>query len=204
MKRRARGTRPGPRSSKKQEGEPTRVQPSRRARKTRSRLRSRPDPDEKTSRQLVGRGDLELVVAAVLGPLVRPPAEEDRGVAEPVALKVVVLHLAHPLDPERLPGEILPRAPAALGAGLPARRVRVRLRPVAPGMTLERGLPERRQLLGQLSAPRHRERRRHPDMLEHPAHRRRVPAAASRPRPFRSCASETPRRRSRRCGRASP
>src|SRR6185369_12415490 len=64
--------------------------------------------------QLVGRGHLELIVAAVLGALVRPPAEEDGGVAEPVPLQMIVLHLAHPLDPERLPGEVLPRAPAAL------------------------------------------------------------------------------------------
>ena len=53
--------------------------------------------------QVVGGGDLELVVAAVGRLLVRPPAQEGRGVAEPVALQVVVFDLAHPLDPERLP-----------------------------------------------------------------------------------------------------
>ena len=64
--------------------------------------------------QLVGRRDLELVVAAVAGRLVRPPAQEDRRVAEAVALQVVVLHLAHALDPQRLPGQVLAGAPAAL------------------------------------------------------------------------------------------
>src|SRR6185437_432881 len=75
--------------------------------------------------QLVGRGHLELVVAAILRLLVRPPAEEDGGVPEPVPLQVIVLHLAHPLDPERLPGEVLPRAPAALGPRLSVHGVGV-------------------------------------------------------------------------------
>src|SRR5215471_14896127 len=64
--------------------------------------------------ELVGRRDLELVVAAFVGPLVGPPAHEDRGMAKAVALQVVVLHLAHALDAQRLPRQILARAPAAL------------------------------------------------------------------------------------------
>ena len=154
--------------------------------------------------QLVGRSDLELVVAAVARRLVRPPAEEDGGVAEAVALEVIVLHLADPLDPKRLPGEILPRAPAALPAGHPARPGRLRLGPAAPGMLLQRVGPQRLQLLRQLLPPRHGERRRHPDVLQVPllvvqSEEQRADRVLAR-----SCASGTPPPRSRRCGRASP
>ena len=80
--------------------------------------------------QLGGRSDLELVVAAVRRRLVGPPAQEDRGVPEPVALEVVVLHLADALDAQRLPRHVLARAPAALGAGH-AHVAGDRLRPIA-------------------------------------------------------------------------
>src|SRR5687767_6567326 len=63
--------------------------------------------------ELVGRGDLELVVAAVPRRLVRPPAHEVGGVAEAGALHVIEGHLAHPLGPERLPAQVLAAAPAA-------------------------------------------------------------------------------------------
>ena len=53
--------------------------------------------------ELVRGRDLELIVAAVGRRLVRAPALKDRGVAEAIALHVVVLHLAHALDPQRLP-----------------------------------------------------------------------------------------------------
>ena len=67
--------------------------------------------------ELVRGRDLELIVAAVRRRLVGPPAQEGRRVAEAIALQVVVLHLADALDPQRLPREILARAPAALAAG---------------------------------------------------------------------------------------
>ena len=83
------------------------------------------DPDEITTAraplELVGRRDFELIVAAVLRPLVGPPAQEDRRVAEAIALHVVVLHLADALDPQRLPRQVLAGAPAALRAGHAAR-----------------------------------------------------------------------------------
>src|SRR5688572_24710727 len=62
------------------------------------------------------RSDLELIVAAVLRRLVVAPAHERRGVAEAVALHVVVLHFAHPFDAQRLPREILAGAPPAMPA----------------------------------------------------------------------------------------
>src|SRR5688500_16008022 len=71
--------------------------------------------------ELVRRRDLQLVVPAVGRPLVGAPAKEDRGVAEPISLHMVVLDLADPLDPERFPREILARAPAALTARHPCR-----------------------------------------------------------------------------------
>src|SRR5687768_13760568 len=67
--------------------------------------------------ELVGRRHLQLVVAAVAGRLVEPEAQEGGGVAEAVSLQVVVLDLAHALDAQRLPRQILARAPAALASG---------------------------------------------------------------------------------------
>src|SRR5687767_14656997 len=46
--------------------------------------------------ELVGWGDLELVVAAIPRLLIRPPAQEGRRMAKTVALEVIVLDLAHP------------------------------------------------------------------------------------------------------------
>src|SRR3990172_7986335 len=60
--------------------------------------------------ELVGACDLELAVAAVARSLVRPPAQEGRGVAKAVALQMIVLDLAHTLDTQRFPREILARA----------------------------------------------------------------------------------------------
>src|SRR5688572_30160419 len=82
---------------------------------TRGRASSHVDPEN--LRELGGRSDLELVVAAVRRSLVGTPAEEDRRVPKATALQVVVLDLAHALDPERLPGKILAGAPAALPTG---------------------------------------------------------------------------------------
>src|SRR6185503_19582933 len=102
-------------------------------------------PRREDALELVGAGHLELGVAAVLRLLVGTPAQEDRGVAEAVALHVVVLHLAHALDAQRLPRQVLARAPAALGAGH-AARFRGRSGPVAPRMRLHGVLAQRFQL----------------------------------------------------------
>src|SRR5262245_33959797 len=53
--------------------------------------------------ELERRRDLELFVGAVGRRLVWTPSFKDGGVAEPRALHVVVLHLAHALDAQRLP-----------------------------------------------------------------------------------------------------
>src|SRR5262249_32214951 len=114
--------------------------------------------------ELVSRRDLELIVAAVAGLLVGAPAQKRRGMAEARSLHVIVFDLAHPLDAQRLPREILARAPPALTSGH-ARHVRpVPLGPFAPRMAVERVFAKRRELDRELLARRHGERRRDADM----------------------------------------
>ncbi len=100
-------------------------------------------------RELVRRRDLELIVAAVVRLPVGPPAQEHRRVPEAIALQVVVLHLAHALDPQRLPRQILAGAPAALPAGHALPSPLRRRRPLAPRMSSSASLAQRRQLLRQ-------------------------------------------------------
>ena len=117
--------------------------------------------------ELVRRRDLELIVAAVGRRLVGPPAQEHRRVAEAVALHVVVLHLAHALDAQRLPRQILAGAPAALAAGHARQSPAPAPRPTrATGCSSSASLAQRRELRGQLLPPRHRERRRHADVMQ--------------------------------------
>ena len=75
--------------------------------------RSEP-PRLKNLRQLVRRRDFELVVAALARSACPGASAGSGGVAEAVALQVVVLHLADALDAQRLPRQVLARAPAAL------------------------------------------------------------------------------------------
>src|SRR5205814_6444838 len=63
--------------------------------------------------QLVGWGDLELIVAARLGRLVGPPANELRPMPESRSLHVVVRDFAHAFGPQRHPAQILAAIPAA-------------------------------------------------------------------------------------------
>src|SRR5260370_31182415 len=119
----------------------------------------------KDLREPVGSRDFELVVAAVRRWLVRSPTQKRRGMAEAIALHVVVLDLADALEAQRLPREILARVPPALTAGH-ARAVGLRLSPFAPRMLLERALAQRRQFLDQLPPARHRERRCDADVME--------------------------------------
>src|SRR5205814_288780 len=62
---------------------------------------------------------LELVVPAVGGRLVRPPALEGGAVSESVTLEVIEGHLGDELGAQRLPGEVLAAVPAAGGARQP-------------------------------------------------------------------------------------
>src|SRR5262245_21977055 len=94
--------------------------------------------------ELVRSRDLELIVPAILGPLVGPPAQKKGGVAETLALQMVVLHFADPFDADRLPRQILARAPATLSAGHPRQFPRP-IRPFAPGMMRHRILAKRRE-----------------------------------------------------------
>src|SRR2546422_6833979 len=70
--------------------------------------------------QLVGRRDLQLIVAAVLRALVGTPAHELRCVPEAGPLHVFVRDLADAFGPQRLPAQVLTTIPAAPPA--PQRR----------------------------------------------------------------------------------
>ena len=60
-------------------------------------------PGRENLRQLeIGR-DLELVIAAIAGRLVRAPAQEDGGMTEALALQVIVFDFANALGPNRFP-----------------------------------------------------------------------------------------------------
>ena len=87
--------------------------------------------------------------------------------AETVALEMVVLDLHDSFDPERLPGEVLARTPAALGSGHAVDLVRLGLRPFLPRVTLEGILPERLELGRELPAHRHGKRGGNPHVLQH-------------------------------------
>src|SRR5262245_41544881 len=116
--------------------------------------------------QLVRRRDLELIVPAVGGWLVGTPALKDCGVPEARPLHVIVLDLADALEPQRFPREVLARTPPALAAGHAGHVRSVDLGPFAPGMILQRARAERRELIDELPAHRHRERRGDADVME--------------------------------------
>src|SRR5690349_2251840 len=119
--------------------------------------------------ELEGGGLLELVVAAIGRLLVGTPALERGPVAEPIALEVVARHLGDPLEAERLPRQVLAPVPARRRAGEPLTGFLGRLRPLcplAPWVTLERVLPQRRELLGERRALVPGERRRHADAVQ--------------------------------------
>src|SRR5688572_27364698 len=122
-------------------------------------------PSPEDLRQLERRGHLELVVRARARRLVGPPALELRRVAEPRPLHVIEGDLAHPLDPDRHPAEILAAVP-------PARRARHALLdlvlpagPLAPRVAGLRPLAQRRQLVDQLAPARRGEARRDADVM---------------------------------------
>ena len=75
----------------------------------------------KISCSSMGTGDVELLVGARRRLAVGAPALEPRGVAEAVALQVLVGDLGDELDAQRLPAQVLARVPPALprraGAG---------------------------------------------------------------------------------------
>src|SRR5262249_6326229 len=89
------------------------------------------------------------------------PSQKHRRVTKPRALQVIVLHLAHALDAQGLPREILASAPSALSAGHTRRdALACAVRPFSPGaprMLIQRVLAQWLQLLRELLAHRHRE-----------------------------------------------
>src|SRR5690606_6775704 len=110
---------------------------------------------------------LQLRVGAAARGAVRAPAAEPGRVPEPLTvLHVVVGHLGHQFRPQRHPGQVLLARPAARRPRQPGRLVRRLLRPGRPRMPRHVVHPQRRQLLDQLRPALHRERRRHPHVLQ--------------------------------------
>src|SRR5690606_4285328 len=96
---------------------------------------------------------------------VGPPAQERRGVTKAMALEVVVFHLAHALDAQRLPRQVLAAAPAALAAGH-ARGLLPDVGPLRPWVSFQRVLAQRRELVHERPPLSHLERRRDADVLQ--------------------------------------
>src|SRR5262249_5200976 len=107
-----------------------------------------PGPRRENLLELIGAGGLELVVAAFRRRLVRAPAQKRGRVAEAVALQVIVFHLAHALDAQRLPRQVLARAPAALAARHALRAALGGLGPFPPPLSFQRLLSPARHPSG--------------------------------------------------------
>ena len=132
-------------------------------------------------RQLRRRRDLELVVAAVRGRLVGPPAQEDRrrgGSGRPAGGRTSPRRRARCAAAPRTGP-----CPRSSGSAPPGMRVdrRPSPRPLPPRMPGQRVLAQRLQLLRQLRAHGHRERRGHAHVVQRAPRRRRGRAAASPP-----------------------
>src|SRR5207247_1207884 len=141
------GDAPWPPHYKKQRGEPPRVQPSR-ARGAGARAAKYP---------LIEIGRAKRKQDALAG-LKRWKARHPKAAKYLEPADVLV-------DAQRLPGEVLARAPATLPAGH-AADLRIGLRPRAPGVLLQRVLAQRLELPHELLAHGHRERRGHADVLQ--------------------------------------
>ena len=86
--------------------------------------------------------------------------------AEAVALQVVVLHLAHALDAQRLPRQVLARAPAALAARACAARPRPSPPTARHGCAASASLRSGSSSCASCFRALHRERRRHADVVQ--------------------------------------
>src|SRR5207247_4627979 len=95
-----------------------------------------------------------------------PPALEVSRVAEARALQMVVADLAHELEPDRFPRQILAAIPPAGRAGHALLAI-LPLGPFAPGMTVARAISQRLQQLGELRAHLLLERRGDADVMQH-------------------------------------
>src|SRR5713101_1917872 len=118
--------------------------------------------------QLHGHWYVELRVGARCRIAVGAPVHEACGVAEAVALEVLVRHFGDQLDTDRLPAQILAAGPATLGARPALRRIAgISFCPPAPRVFVERAGAVRRQLLQQLFADRRGKAAGDAHMVEH-------------------------------------
>ena len=166
------GDAPWPPHFAKQKGEPHRAAPSQvgrhRSQKRRPDAAGAPGSGPKTDVELGGHGHVELGVGARLGTAVRTPAPESGGVAEAVALEMVVGDLAHEDGVERLPAAGPCRRSSATAPPACARRASslFELGPRRPGVPSSDSTAVGGELVDQLAAPGRGERGRDPDVVE--------------------------------------
>src|SRR5689334_15558535 len=104
--------------------------------------------------ELRGRRRVELIEPAVARRLVGPPPQEVRGVAEALALQVVVGDLGDEAELERLPAQIFVAVPPAAEPLRGALRIGAFVfQPARPRVFLARAVAVRLQLGEQLGAP---------------------------------------------------
>src|ERR1041384_3621466 len=114
---------------------------------------------------LLRRNYLELIIGAIARAFVLAPSSKLRGVTKAAALHVIVSDFNHKLRPQRLPGQIFARAPAAL-ATRDAMLAFIVFGPFLPGMIRQRVLSITREKLDKVFAHLIRKACAHPDMLE--------------------------------------
>ena len=94
------------------------------------------------------RYDLELRKGAIRWFLISSPATKLRGVTKTIALHVIVSNFNHELRSQRLPRQVLPRAPATLRTR--NTMAKIVTRPLFPRMIRERVFTIRREKLNEL------------------------------------------------------
>src|SRR5262245_28768757 len=119
-------------------------------------------------RQLLRRDNFELGIGAVARLLVRAPPPKLRNVTEAASLHVVVSDFDRQLGTERLPGQVLALAPAALATRYTMLSFvcESMLGPVFPRVSGERVLAVRREEFYKLASLLFREARADADVLQ--------------------------------------
>src|SRR5215213_8803031 len=108
------------------------------------------------------RHDLQLRKRAVTRLLITSPPPKLRRVTKAISLHVIISNFHHELRSQRLPRQILPRAPTTLRTGNPE----IVTRPFLPRMFRERVFAVRLQKLHQIDTLLIRKTRTHTDVLQ--------------------------------------
>src|SRR5262245_21855842 len=119
--------------------------------------------------QFLRWNDFKLRVGTVGRLFIRTPSSKLRGMTEPVSLHGIVRDFNHEFGPERFPPQVLSLAPAALCSRYAASRLTHRgfvLRPMFPGMTLQRVFAIWREVLHEFAALLSRKAAAHANVLQ--------------------------------------